>query len=85
VRRHSCHSHAFAYLLSGDVFATAVIGIFDVLTSSVFLKLNEFENHHSQSDFANALVAKNFCFQFVNNYFILFYIAYMREIPGESR
>ena len=26
-------------------------------------------------------MVKNFCFQFVNNYFVLFYIGYMREIP----
>jgi hypothetical protein len=43
--------------------------------------LNKFENHRTESQYANALVAKNFCFEFVNNYFILFYIAYMREMP----
>ena len=42
--------------------------------------LCEWENHRTESEFENSRVTKNFLFQFINNYFVLFYIAYLREI-----
>eukprot|EP01051_Picozoa_sp_SAG22_P020412 SAG22_NODE_4119_length_1379_cov_1.209375_2_plen_232_part_01 len=41
-------------------------------------KLTNWENHRTQSEVENALVMKNFVFQFINNYFVLFYLAYIR-------
>jgi hypothetical protein len=43
------------------------------------LFLNNWENHRTASEWDNALVVKNFLFQFANNYFLLFYIAFFRE------
>eukprot|EP01051_Picozoa_sp_SAG22_P009632 SAG22_NODE_815_length_7037_cov_6.192130_5_plen_482_part_00 len=43
-------------------------------------QLTRWENHRTQSEVENSLVAKNFAFQFINNYFVLFYIAYLREV-----
>eukprot|EP01048_Picozoa_sp_COSAG05_P005704 COSAG05_NODE_347_length_10963_cov_157.340943_3_plen_82_part_00 len=34
----------------------------------------------SQVEYDDQLIIKDFIFQFVNNYFVLFYIAYMRQI-----
>ena len=45
------------------------------------IKLNKWENHRFESEFEDALVAKNFLFQFVNNYIVLFYLAFLREVP----
>ena len=42
--------------------------------------MNFAENHRTQSEYDNSRVGKNFLFQFVNNYFVLFYIAYLREV-----
>lgn len=58
-----------------------IIVVFGWIFEQVALALTKFENHRTEADFANSLVVKNFCFQFVNNYFVLFYIGYMREIP----
>jgi hypothetical protein len=58
-----------------------VIITFGMMFEWIAIKLNNFENHRTEAEYANALVLKNFMFQFVNNYFTLFYIAFMREIP----
>eukprot|EP01043_Picozoa_sp_COSAG02_P048445 COSAG02_NODE_4759_length_5019_cov_3.090650_2_plen_465_part_00 len=57
-----------------------IIGIYGQLFERFAMACTNWENHRTQSEFDNALVAKNFLFQFVNNYFVLFYIAYLREI-----
>ena len=50
------------------------------LFSPLALALNDWENHKLQTTYDNHLVFKNFVFEFVNNYFIMFYIAYLRQI-----
>lgn len=42
--------------------------------------LNELENYRTKTEYNDQLIIKNFAFQFVNNYFLLFYIAYLRQI-----
>lgn len=42
--------------------------------------LNGLENYRTATEYKDHLVVKNFAFQFVNNYFLLFYIAYLRQI-----
>eukprot|EP01043_Picozoa_sp_COSAG02_P068040 COSAG02_NODE_11154_length_1782_cov_1.877005_1_plen_264_part_10 len=62
---------------SGNLFVMfAGESIFYVIAE----KLNDWENHRLQQDYEDALVYKNFVFQFVSNYFIMFYIAYLRQI-----
>jgi len=46
--------------------------------------LNEKENHRTEAEYQNALVIKNFVFQFVNNYFMLFYIGFVRDYLAEA-
>ena len=48
-------------------------------------RLNKFENHRTQTEYVDSLILKAFGFQFVNNYFTLFYIAFLVHIelwPG---
>jgi hypothetical protein len=52
----------------------------DQLFERLAVRMSKWENHRTQSQFDNSLVAKNFMFQFVNNYFVLFYIAFLREV-----
>ena len=40
--------------------------------------LTEWENHRTETDWADSKIIKNFLFQFINNYFVLFYLAYIR-------
>ena len=58
----------------------AIIGIYGVIFEALADSLCEWENHRTESEFENSRVTKNFLFQFINNYFVLFYIAYLREI-----
>jgi hypothetical protein len=43
-------------------------------------QLNNLENYRTETAFQDGLITKNFMFQFVNNYFILFYIAYLQQV-----
>jgi hypothetical protein len=47
---------------------------------SVAQYLNFQENYRTETEHNDGLITKNFLFQFVNNYFVLFYIAYLRQI-----
>ena len=44
-------------------------------------RLNRWENHRTQTEFTDMIIAKAFFFQFINNYFTLFYIAFLINIP----
>jgi len=41
--------------------------------------LNEFENHKTDTDFEDSLIAKTFVFSFVNSYATLFYMAFIKS------
>lgn len=69
------------YIVLSAATNLIIIVLFGLMFETVAEVLTNFENHRTESDFANSLVVKNFCFQFVNNYFVLFYISYMREMP----
>jgi len=56
-----------------------VIVVYGVVYEKIADILTDFENHRTHAQYENALVMKNFMFQFFNNYFVLFYIAYFRE------
>ena len=71
---------AMEYKVAGAALNLAIIGIYGLIFEAMATATTEWENHRTQSEVDNILVAKNFLFQFVNNYFVLFYIAYMREM-----
>lgn len=68
------------YELLSSCLNLVIIGVYGFIFERLADALAEWENHRTQTEFDNSRVAKNFLFQFVNNYFVLFYIAYMREI-----
>eukprot|EP00824_Muranothrix_gubernata_P011795 TRINITY_DN2533_c1_g1_i1.p1 TRINITY_DN2533_c1_g1~~TRINITY_DN2533_c1_g1_i1.p1 ORF type:complete len:713 (-),score=171.93 TRINITY_DN2533_c1_g1_i1:46-1872(-) len=41
-------------------------------------KLNDWENHRTETDYEDNLIAKVFCFQFINNFNSLFYVAFFK-------
>jgi Calcium-activated chloride channel len=41
--------------------------------------LNDYENHRTDSEYENSLIAKTFLFKFVNSYSSLFYIAFIKK------
>ncbi len=44
----------------------------------IAIKLNNHENHRTDTEYEDALIAKTFAFQFVNSYASLFYIAFVK-------
>jgi hypothetical protein len=64
----------------GALINVAVIQFFNFVYGSVGRYLNEFENHRTDTDYENALIAKSFLFKFVNSYNSLFYIAFFKNI-----
>jgi hypothetical protein len=42
--------------------------------------LTDWENHRTQTEYDDALIIKNFLFEFINNYFSLFFIAFLLHL-----
>lgn len=66
---------SYAALTINALFIT----VFGTLYKGLARKLNEWENHRTESEYIDALVIKTFCFQFVNSYATLFYIAFVKS------
>lgn len=50
---------------------------FNLLYQSIAVKLNNQENHRTDSEYEDNLIVKVFCFQFINSYASCFYIAFI--------
>lgn len=70
----------FKYVILSAVTNLGLLTLFGVLYNLVSIRLNDWENHRLQSQYDFALVIKQSIFEFVNNYFIVFYISYLRQI-----
>ena len=69
------------YEMMSAALNLTIIAVYGAMFEALADWLTEWENHRTQSEYDNSRVGKNFLFQFVNNYFVLFYIAYLREVP----
>jgi hypothetical protein len=47
------------------------------------ITMTERENHRTDTDFEDALIAKLFAFQFVNSYASFFYVAFIKNLAGD--
>jgi hypothetical protein len=54
------------------------IQVMNMIYGDVAIKLTNFENHRTDTEYEDALIAKTFVFQFVNSYASLFYIAFVK-------
>ena len=64
-----------------------IIVVFGSTYQAIAEWLTELENHRTETEWWDSMIVKNFLFQFVNNYFVLFYFAYLKpfNIPcGED-
>lgn len=61
------------------------IQVMNALYGSLAVKLNDYENHRTDTEYEDHLIAKTFLFQFVNSYASCFYIAFIKNIiPNEE-
>eukprot|EP00937_MAST-01D_sp_MAST-1D-sp2_P003828 g3828.t1 len=54
------------------------IQIMNVVYRTIAIKLNKWENHRTDTEYENNLIAKTFLFQFVNSYASFFFIAFVK-------
>ena len=59
-----------------------VIQVMNIIYGVVAIKLTNFENHRTDTNYEDSLIAKTFVFQFVNSYASLFYIAFVKPFIG---
>jgi hypothetical protein len=59
-----------------------VMQVSGFLFNKMAKRLNNWENYRLQLEYDRNMVLKSFVFQFVNNYFVMFYIAYLRQVDG---
>lgn len=67
---------------AGDVVSSLVIAVqiqvLNAFYGNLAFKLNEFENHRTDTEFEDALISKTFLFQFINSYISLIYIGFLK-------
>ncbi|CAG9311107.1 unnamed protein product [Blepharisma stoltei] len=54
------------------------VQIFNFIYGKLAIKLNDRENHRTQSSYENSLIIKTYTFQFINSFNSLFYIAFLK-------
>lgn len=77
----------------GSVIGAGIYSVWISATNYIYslvaVRLNDWENHRTQTEYEDALIIKTFCFQFINSYISLFYIAFLKAsqvglLPGMS-
>ncbi|CAM9104726.1 unnamed protein product [Ectocarpus sp. 13 AM-2016] len=58
------------------------IQVMNAFYGTVAIKLTDLENHRTDTEYEDNLIAKTFMFQFVNSYASLVYIAFIKEFIG---
>ena len=61
------------------IFNSLQIYIMNLVYDSLALKLNDWENHKTQTAYENGLIVKKVGYQFVNYFISLFYVAFIKE------
>ena len=61
------------------IFNTLQIYVMNLVYDALAIKLNDWENHKTQTAYENGLIVKKVAYQFVNYFISLFYIAFIKE------
>ena len=73
------------YKIYSSLANLMIIGVFGQTYEFIAYKLTEWENHRTKTEFEDTIISKNFGFQFVNNYFVLFYICFIRPFYSKCQ
>ena len=68
----------YAHLLGSSFLNLFTIQGFGLIYEIVASKMNDQENYRTQTEYDDALIIKTFSFQFLNNYFLLFFIGFLK-------
>jgi hypothetical protein len=69
---------AYVFTGAGSGLNVLLITAFTKTYAAMAVKLNDRENHRTETEYKDALILKNFAFGALNNYFLLFYIAFFK-------
>lgn len=62
---------------AASVCNTIQITIFNMIYSTLSVKLTDFENHRTDTDYEDSMITKLFAFQFINSYASFFFLAFV--------
>ena len=65
--------------IAGSLFNVVCIVIFGKVYEDIAVTLNDWEHHRTQTEYEDSQIFKSFVFQIVNNYFVLFFIAFLKQ------
>jgi len=68
-----------SYAIAASIVNAVAIIILNMVYFKIAVALNNWENHRTDTDYEDALIAKTFVFQFVNSYIMLYYIAFFQH------
>ena len=92
VARNAMAADGGVFGIDADTIASVInsiqITIFNAIYSKVAKRLTDQENHRTNTEYEDAMIAKLFCFQFVNSFSSFFFIAFcakfLPKIEGDA-
>jgi len=73
------YKNSFAGSIVGGILNGITIIILNVVWRQVAIKLNDWENYRTETEYENNLIIKLFAFYFVNSYTSLYYMAFFKR------
>lgn len=81
-KRFTFYGIAFGPILVGLIMAVQ-IQVLNIFYEKIAVKLNNYENHRTDTKYEDALIGKTFLFQFINSFANMYYIAFVKPyIPS---
>ena len=68
-----------SFKIASALISLVVIQTFSQIYKRVAVRMTDWENHRTQTEYEDYLIVKNLLFEFVNNYFTLFLIAFLLD------
>ena len=68
-----------SFKIASALISLVVIQTFSQIYKRVAVRMTDWENHRTQTEYEDFLIVKNLLFEFVNNYFTLFLIAFLLD------
>ena len=71
--------------LVASMLNTIQIQVFNMIYASLSVRLTNYENHRTDTEFEDAMIVKSFSFQFINSYASFFFLAFIASYLAKSK
>lgn len=68
----------------GSILLAIQVQVLNYYYGDLALKLNDYENHRTDTQYEDSLIVKTFLFQFVNSFVSLFYVAFLKPFLKDT-